>query len=373
MRSQNIAYIPSLDQLRGIAALWILLFHAHHLLGSILRTGENFNKYKMWEHVANPLLIPLIEGHTAVALFMVLSGFIFTWGAYGKTIRYREFITNRLLRIYPLYLFLIFVGIAAFPRAFNVQGFITMLLPLSDFNSLNTGSLTAMAWAVGVEFQFYLLFPLLFSLASAQPKKTILLWIAALILMRALIVMLGGSARDISYWHLAGRMDQFLLGMLAAFWLKRTHFNSTQMFRIFLLSLPLSLFLLILYHFLGGWPSNLGWKVIWPTLEGAMWALFVAGFVGGSMKQSTLPQPNIFERAIGFVGVRSFSIYLLHYPIIQAFCQHPNWLIRFTGEWRQDALLNALMIILPIVLAVSEVTWQAIEKPFLNLRKIYLK
>jgi len=373
MRSQNISYVPSIDQIRGIAALWILFFHAHHLLGSILRTGEGFNKYKMWERVTNPLLIPLIEGHTAVALFMVLSGFIFTWGAYGKKIDYRHFITNRFLRIYPLYLFLIFIGLAAFPRAFNLQGLVTMLLPLSDFNSLNTGGLTAMAWAVGVEFQFYLLFPLLFSLATAQPKKTILFWIAALIVVRILALVLGGNARDISYWHLAGRMDQFLLGMLAAFWLKNTVLKSHQLFRLFLVSIPLSLFLLIFYHFLGGWPSAMGWKVLWPTIEGAMWALFVVGFVGADVTREHDKKTNIVGLALAWVGVRSFSVYLLHYPVIQVFCKHPDWLIRFTGEWRQDALLNALLVVLPIVLVVSETTWQAIEKPFLNLRRVYLK
>ncbi|NYT60616.1 hypothetical protein H0A65_17000 [Alcaligenaceae bacterium] len=45
------------------------------------------------------------RGHTGVALFMVMSGFIFTVIAYGKDLDYAGFLRNRFIRIYPLYLF----------------------------------------------------------------------------------------------------------------------------------------------------------------------------------------------------------------------------------------------------------------------------
>lgn len=267
MQSKNIHYIPAIDQIRGVAAIWILFYHAYQLIGSFVKSNQPFSGISKWEFTNNPLLIPLIEGHTAVALFMVLSGFIFTYGAFGKKINYKGFITNRFLRIYPLYLTLIVVALAASPKAFDLLSLLCMLLPLADFQSLETGPLTAMAWAIGVEFQFYLLFPLLYKLSADKPFKTIALWLLAVNVLRLLAIILGGSARDLAYWHLAGRIDQFLLGMLAAFWLKHYLPPAITCRRLFLFSIPLSLLFLIIYHFLGGWPSTGGWKAVWPTIE----------------------------------------------------------------------------------------------------------
>lgn len=368
MQSKNIRYIPAIDQIRGIAAVWILFYHAYQLIGSYLKHNKPFSGISMWEFTSNPLLIPLIEGHTAVALFMVLSGFIFTYGAIGKTINYTGFITNRFLRIYPLYLTLVLVALAANPKAFNLLSLVTMVLPLADFQSLETGPLTAMAWAIGVEFQFYLLFPLLFRLSADKPFKTIIFWLLAINLLRLLAVALGGNVRDLAYWHLAGRIDQFLLGMLAAYWLKNYLPSNILCRRLFLMGIPISLLVLICYHSLGGWPSLGIWKVLWPTIEGGIWAIFIAGFVGGKLKHSTL-----FGVTLQWIGIRSFSIYLLHFSIIQFLCKYSALLPRFTGDWRLDVLFISVFIVLPIVIVISDITWNAIEKPFLNLRVAYIK
>lgn len=368
MQSKNIQYIPAIDQIRGIAAIWILLYHSYQLIGSYLKSNKPFTGVSMWEFSNYPLLITLIEGHTAVALFMVLSGFIFTYGAIGKEIRYKGFITNRLLRIYPLYLTLLLVALAASPRAFDLLSFLCMLLPFADFQSLETGPLTAMAWAIGVEFQFYLLFPLLFKLSADKPFKTIALWLLAINVLRIIVIILGGSARDLAYWHLAGRIDQFLLGMLAAYWLKNYSLSIAICRRIFLFSIPLSLLILVIYHALGGWPSSGQWKAIWPSIEGGMWALLISGLVGAQMKSK-----SFFSTSLQWLGVRSFSIYLLHFSIVQILCKYLSLVPRLTGEWRVDVLLISLFIALPITIVVSQITWHAIEKPFLSLRVAYIQ
>lgn len=367
MRSHNIPYLPAVDQIRGVAALWILYYHSHQLLGSVLRTGEAFRKERMWEQGADPLLALLVEGHTAVALFMVLSGFIFTWGAIGHRIDYLRFVGNRVLRIYPLYLTLLLVALAAYPRAFELDAVLAMLLPFADFERLRTGPMTGMAWAIGVEFQFYLLFPLLFRLAQDRPVALIAGWVACAVLLRLLAVGLGGSAYDLAYWHLAGRIDQFLLGMAAAFWLAHRRPGSGRCLLLLCVAVLLSVALLHAYHRGGGLPASAPWKAVWPALEGGMWALCIAGWIGLRGSGRSLP-----ARLLQWVGVRSFSIYLLHFPLVQLFARHPALIWSPSGDWRGDALLATTFVVLPLTLLLSSLTWQVIEKPFLSLRRGYL-
>src|SRR5690349_25057093 len=83
--------IPGLTGLRGIGAVWVLLFH-----WSWMRYGQ----------------VPVLDrGYMGVDLFFLLSGFVLTH-VYLKTLplnvrAYRKFLIVRLARIYPLHLFVL--------------------------------------------------------------------------------------------------------------------------------------------------------------------------------------------------------------------------------------------------------------------------
>ena len=98
MKSPNIKYLPAVDHLRGFAAALIVFYHGLHLISYEMKFNAPFS-FSPWPETNNPFLAVLIEGHTAVALFMVLSGFIFAYGALGREIAYLPFIRNRFLRI----------------------------------------------------------------------------------------------------------------------------------------------------------------------------------------------------------------------------------------------------------------------------------
>ena len=102
------------------------------------------------------------EGHTGVALFIVLSGFIFTYDSAGKKIIYLQFLRNRILRIYPLMITMTIIGISVFPEKFTIDGLICTVLPLQNTpTALRLGSYSSLFWTIAVEFQFYLIFPFL--------------------------------------------------------------------------------------------------------------------------------------------------------------------------------------------------------------------
>ena len=364
MYSSNIKYLPQVDHLRAIAAIWIVLYHGEQLIRSFLENSKESSE--IWHFTMNPLVAVIREGHSAVALFMVLSGFIFTYGAYGKTIAYKEFIFNRILRIYPLFLCLVFLSLAENPSAFDLASFVTTVLPLANIKVLATGTLIAMAWAISIEFQFYLIFPFLLRFLNTYKTKFFFSAIGCALLFRLLGASLGANVRDLSYWHLAGRIDQFIAGMAAAAVIHNFDLRPRNMRCLLVLIVVLIIGILFGFHRLGGWPDSGLWKVIWPTLEGSMYAVLVVSYIGSGTIIS-----HALSRFLSGCGEVSFSIYLLHFPIIAAVIRH-NILWRPTNSASLNAVLSTLWIVLPITVTSSILTYNSVEKPFLSLRKKYI-
>lgn len=79
MESPNRTYLPAVDHLRAFAALLILFYHCYHLFSPPMVLHREWQSTD-WVHTKNFLLASVIEGHTAVSLFLVISGFILTYG-----------------------------------------------------------------------------------------------------------------------------------------------------------------------------------------------------------------------------------------------------------------------------------------------------
>lgn len=365
MKSKNIPYLPSLDHLRAFAAILIIFYHGFHVI-----TRKQF-EFGDWIYSNNPLKTFLIEGHTAVALFMVLSGFIFTYGAIGHNIKYFSFIKNRLLRIYPLFILLIVVGIYTYPNNFTLTAFLQTIFGFSNLpGSLSLGPLSAMFWTISVEFQFYLLFPFIFKFLEKYNIKKLFCIIFVAILFRTVSYLLNSNIRDVSYWSILGRIDQFLVGMIIAklFHSIKGNLSYQKYLKILLVPSVIILFIsLFLFNKLGGWPVSYFWKILWPTFEAIIWSFFILCYI------STFISPtNIFSKLLSKIGEMSFSLYLIHMIVIQIICDK-NWVISFSSNPFKNSIINVLLIILPITISISFITYNAIEKPFLELRTKYLE
>jgi peptidoglycan/LPS O-acetylase OafA/YrhL len=355
--------MPEIDHLRAYAALLILLYHGLQLIGAPLVHGRAFDSSIPWPQPVNPLTLLIVEGHTAVSLFIVLSGFILSVGILDKTLDYGRFVLARVLRIYPMLLLCLMLAVAT--TGADLLAFLNSALPIDPRTAI-ASPFTAMFWAVKVELQCYLLFPALLWLLWRHGPQA-LLGVIGLALVFRLVAVLGAGAntRDLSYWTLAGRIDQFVIGMLAASFYKRwiPERLSTLWFPV---ALGVAVVMLFVFNRLGGWPNESLWRVVFSPIEGAVWALVIVSY---------LPVGRLLSgRRIGAtltgLGTISYSAYLLHPVVISAVVRH-HWSLELTGRGDWDALLTTLLIVFPVVTLLAALTYRMIEAPFMAMRPRY--
>lgn len=212
-------YLSRLDHMRFFASILVIFFHFRQFpipTYDIYNSSNSFNKI---------LLLWIEYGHEGVSLFLVLSGFIFTYITKGgqKKIVFYKFIINRILRIYPL-LFFVFISIICISRKestpIDILRFIFLQFNTGNQNTgwggdlLDVGSI----WTIAVEFQFYLLFPVLNRYIHDNSYTSLLGIIFLINLFKLVIVLHVGNTTQINidiYHSLIGRLDQFLIGVIA--------------------------------------------------------------------------------------------------------------------------------------------------------------
>ncbi len=146
----------------------------------------------------------VLRGGDAVTLFFVLSGFLVTYlllaeNAQKGQINVRWFYVRRILRIWPLYYLLVVLGFFALPLLEWVTGFkgyfpllqnslpkyavklteYLFILPHigAYFGSFVTG--IGQLWSIGIEEQFYLMWPPLFRRFSRNLVRFLIVFILA--------------------------------------------------------------------------------------------------------------------------------------------------------------------------------------------------
>lgn len=362
MQTTQTQYLPRLDHLRFYAAALVVMFHFFHGHHGDMKAN-------------NPLLSLVDEGHTGIGLFMVISGYIFTVIAGDHKVLYWPFLRNRFIRIYPLFVFAVLLSLYISTyndgRNYGAGELLSWLIPFRS-STVPFSQYFVQLWTIWVEFQFYLAFPFLHQFAQRYGSRYLWALIAFFVLLRLILFINAGSVRFLAYETIFGRMDAFLCGMLAARLVQSVWWGSV---RTKWLRSPLNLLIaaLAVIFLLHGFSKIAGFTelnhpiwIIWPTIEGLMWAWFLLAYVHCSWQA-----PSWLERAIASLGVLSFSIYVMHNFLIPAFNKLIG-VIAFTGNSIRDAALTGGLVVLPAVLLLASMTYWLIERPFLTFRGGYL-
>ncbi|OYE05181.1 acyltransferase family protein [Nostoc sp. 'Peltigera membranacea cyanobiont' 232] len=298
-------YIPSLDGLRTVAFLIVFLSHA--------KVAE------------------LFPGGFGVTIFFFLSGYLITtilrreYDRY-QTIDFKLFYTRRILRIWPAFYLVLFLGAALTVLGF-IQGEIRLPAFLSQclhynnyytiFSPNGTTPGSGVYWSLAVEEHFYLLFPLLYlalrKLRITPHRQMLVLWglCLATLLWRCLQVYSFGASSERIFYATDTRLDSILFGCALAVnnnpMLDKQYYS--QKIWNYLL-LPIGV-ILIIFSFL--YRSHEFQQTFRYSIQGiALYPIFITAI--------RFPDWGLFPLLnlnwMRFLGVLSYSLYLVHYTVI---------------------------------------------------------
>ncbi len=367
--ASDATHIAALTGVRALAALWVVLFHIWIVAGrpnpSLPLGAAHFD------------LTPLLAfGWLGVDVFFVLSGFLLTRQAWTKVAvnaspgwlrsqfgeTYLAFLRRRILRVYPAYcaVISILLVLAAIHLYGNPPPLGSLLLHLVMFQNLigsYLDTINAIFWTMPFEWQFYLVFPLLFVLLRRTNIVTLYLMAAVLALgTKAWVVMRNDGYMQL---QLPVRLDAFVAGMCAATIAERYRFARwTALFAFAaglagLLSTPW-----IYAAYPMGWHYFDGMGLTRPFWVQASVCLFLIGLSGKAHVGVRL----FSHRWTVWLGLVSYSIYLVHVPVLG--------FVRGSGVYAPGdsgppaSLAKVLVLGVPAIIAVSAILYYFVERPF---------
>ena len=379
----EVGFIAPVEGLRGIAVLWVFVFHY-----VVLRDGMPDDPWIPLFGSAPALEVVVRNGYLGVDLFFLITGFLLTlpWFRHAEESRAppsaRDFYRRRALRILPAYyvqlllLFFVFLPLLhgwsfwkAHP-AYTLDNFGAHLFLLhytSPYTSASLG-INGALWTLSLEAQYYLLLPLLAPLLVRWPFRVAASLGAAALAWRWLalhdlepLVRLEYSigarwqVSEATIRHLVGTqlpayLAHFAAGILAGrAWLRWRGRPAEGRAALAWLALAIAaLGLLFRIHApLGAILGEFTWFLIPVCLGAAMLALV--------SRDPPLARPLLANRPLAFVGRISYSTYLYHLPLLlvwNRFAPPLGWL--------------SLPALLTLTLLAGWVSYRLVEQPFLR-------
>jgi peptidoglycan/LPS O-acetylase OafA/YrhL len=357
MQSLNLQYNPRIDQLRWLAATIVFLFHFQLEYRGLGGPG-----------IQTPWAALITEGHTGVGLFFTLSGFLFMQIAlHQKTIVYRDFLRNRVLRIVPLFLTIFLVATSIGRDTFQPQDLLYIFATNLGHAPTSGTPVTGAAWTISLEFLFYMVFPFLARFAMERGPRYLLNLLVLMVFFKLAAYTVNENSTLMLFCTFVGRFDQFLIGMLAAMLIQR-HRARLQGLAPWLLLFAGAL---VVYDTaamhriapFGPTPRHQLW-IWWSIVESSGWALFIVAWVSFAPRL-----PAFIDRVLCHGGKISFSFYLLHMGLLHLLAQRIGRVAPTGNGWIDAAIMIAVAYALTWALAT--LSYNTIEEPFLRMRRRY--
>jgi len=338
-------HLASLDGLRGLAVLFVVFSHISNE-GLYLHSALNFSG----------------SGKYGVFLFFVLSAFLLSGQFFQKPAEqlynrqiWLNYAFRRILRIFPLYT-LALVGTTALNNFFH-----------TDFSWLDVGRHLILQdgkgiyWTIPVEFKYYMLLPVAVFFLHRFLRTHIWQGISCIFMIMTVAAWQWPSPQsEMNDIRLSPYLVIFLSGTLTA--LLHIRLQTIEIRgRRWLLAMEITAFIAfaaILFTVPHWWNTLTGNTIEHShfhssyLLYGMLWSIFILAHLHGH---------GFFRwflslKPMRMIGTVSFSIYLLHLPVIL--------LIK---KYMPGPDIGKIVIILLLTFLFSLVSYRLVERPFSRL------
>ncbi|MES2908717.1 MAG: acyltransferase [Pseudomonadota bacterium] len=368
----------TLDALRGVFAVIVVLFHYALYFDSPLA-------HVVW----------LQSGYLMVDAFFVLSGFVMVHASAGRLQSARDavaFMIRRFFRLWPLHALVLLGLIAqemaklylqseqgvmvahpAFSDAFTLDKLVASVLLIHSLGLFEGQVWNVPSWSISTEFYAYLVFVLIACRASSAR----LVASSALLFLLAfyMLLQLPESTMDVTT---QGGFSRCLCGFFAGVLAYHAYARLRQypVFQAGLVWMQLPVVILMCIYLQRAGDGALGFWA--PTVFFLLVIVFASdqGRIAGALQIAPFR----------FLGKISYSVYLLHYPLILLVSRvlellqrrmdvgvtydlvHGYPLMGFAVAWQMLAFMGALSA---LILATSYLSERFVERPFQKLGRRY--
>ena len=385
-----------LDSLRAISAIYVVMHHA--VLQYYLVEPTNLSKAETF------LLKFFSDGHLAVDMFIVLSGFSLmlavTKNKYQLKGGIALFFKRRIIRIVPPYyasllvsflLATLFISqktgtIWDFSIPITNNDIISHLLFVHDFFLSTSPKISYSLWSISVECRLYLFFPLMVLLWRKKGAWSAFLFsVITTVIFSITLVVLKGYNTDINLLRsgVSPFIILFTLGMVAADIsfsysniasnIRRIYnnLNATIVVIFFIAAFIIYKMLpsLIMHSSLPAQNKELLTEETKDIIFGIIAALFL--FVCAAASKSTKDtwlSGLLNWRPLAFAGTFSYSLYLIHPALLQILSQY------ILNSASLSIFVKACLLLTlgtPLIMLMSYLFFLVFERPFMISSKKY--
>ncbi len=380
-------HFPGLNGLRFIAAYFVIIGHIE-----LFKFKAGLTTLISYEYT-HPLLSHL--GRQGVNIFFVLSGFLITYlliseFKFTENINIGKFYIRRILRIWPLYFFIVLLSFFLLPYILNPAYFIVkthpyfglklglmvFLLPNLAYYAFGHIFSAGLLWSIGTEEQFYLAWPHIIKRSIKSPLKVfialLILFISTKLICDTIVVIWGDIInhyvnRGLRVISLFVQYDSMVIGAIAAYiyFSRKRQVLSILYNRKLQILVYISTLLLLLIN-----PDLISFR---KPIYGSFSNLIYGSLYGIIILNVATNENSILKlrnKVLDVLGQISYGIYMYHSVAIVVSILLLTNLFAELGVLPFNLLLYMLSSILSIGLA--SLSYYSFERPILGYKTKFM-